>query len=138
MGEVDQVAGVPRLRRPTREALAGYWSDLTTAWRVPAVKRGLLAPFLLVVGSLTPAYLPQNSPWWEPIRALGLDNGTTKVIGTALVVAAVVLLVDAWFRLRPGLYLDFKHWAVGLIWALPLLLAPPIFRFDRLAIGRIA
>ena len=46
MGEVDQVAGVPRLRRPTREALAGYWSDLTTAWRVPAVKRGLLATFL--------------------------------------------------------------------------------------------
>ncbi|MFT3968998.1 MAG: polyprenol phosphomannose-dependent alpha 1,6 mannosyltransferase MptB [Micropruina sp.] len=130
MGEVDQVAAVPRLRWPTREVLAGYWRDLRTAWRVPAVKRGLLATFLLFLGSLTPAYLPQNSPLWDSIRALGLDNGTTKVVGTALVVAAVVLLVDAWFRLRPGLYLDFKHWAVGLIWALPLLFAPPIFSHD--------
>ncbi|MFT4296991.1 MAG: polyprenol phosphomannose-dependent alpha 1,6 mannosyltransferase MptB [Micropruina sp.] len=121
---------VPRPRWLTREALSGYRTDLATAWRVPAVKRGLLATFLLFVGSLTPAYLPQNSPWWAPIRALGWDTWPAKVIGTALVVAAVVLLVDAWFRLRPGLYLDFKHWAVGLIWSLPLLLAPPIFSHD--------
>lgn len=130
MGEVDQVRAVPRLRWPTRETMAGYWDDLRTAWRVPAVKRGLLATFLLFVGSLTPAYLPQNSPWWDPIRSLGWDTWPAKVIGTAMVVAAVVLLVDAWFRLRPGLYLDFKHWAVGLIWSLPLLLAPPIFSHD--------
>ena len=130
MGEVDQVRAVPRLRWPTRETMAGYWDDLRTAWRVPAVKRGLLATFLLFVGSLTPAYLPQNSPWWDPIRSLGWDTWPATVIGTAMVVAAVVLLVDAWFRLRPGLYLDFKHWAVGLIWSLPLLLAPPIFSHD--------
>ncbi|MFT4218748.1 MAG: polyprenol phosphomannose-dependent alpha 1,6 mannosyltransferase MptB [Micropruina sp.] len=130
MGEADQVAAVPRLRWPTRKVLAGYGADLATAWRVPAVKRGLLATLLLFVGSLTPAYLPQNSPWWEPIRSLGWDTWPAKVIGTALVVTAVVLLVDAWFRLRPGLYLDFKHWAVGLIWSLPLLLAPPIFSHD--------
>ena len=130
MCEVDQVRAVPRLRWPTRETMAGYWDDLRTAWRVPAVKRGLLATFLLFAGSLTPAYLPQNSPWWDPIRSLGWDTWPAKVIGTAMVVAAVVLLVDAWFRLRPGLYLDFKHWAVGLIWSLPLLLAPPIFSHD--------
>ena len=130
MAEVDHVAAVPRLRWPTRETLAGYWSDLTAAWRVPAVKRGLFATFLLFLGSLTPAYLPQNSPWWEPIRALGWDTWPAKVIGTALVVSAVVLLVSAWFRLRPGLYLDFKHWAVCLIWSLPLLFAPPIFSHD--------
>ena len=130
MGEVDQVAAGPRLRRPTRQTVKGYWTDVVNAWRVPAVKRGLLATSLLFVGSLTPAYLPQNSPWWEPIRALGWDTWPAKVIGTALVVTAVVLLVSAWFRLRPGLYLDFKHWAVGLIWSLPLLLAPPIFSHD--------
>jgi alpha-1,6-mannosyltransferase len=127
---VDQKSAVPRLRPPTPATLLRYWHDIVTAWRVAAVKRGLLATTLLFLGSLTPAYLPQNSPWWAPIRALGWDTWPAKVIGTAMVVAAVVLLVDAWFRLRPGLYLDFKHWAVLLIWSLPLLLAPPIFSHD--------
>ena len=130
MTQVNHAHPVRRLRLPTQHDVIGFWHDLMTAWRVPAVKRGLLATTLLFVGSLTPAYLPQNSPWWEPIRALGWDTGPAKVIGTALVVIAVVLLVDAWFRLRPGLYLDFKHWAVGLFWSVPLLFAPPIFRHD--------
>ena len=130
MTQVNHAHPVRRLRLPTQHDVIGFWHDLMTAWRVPAVKRGLLATTLLFVGSLTPAYLPQNSPWWEPIRALGWDTGPAKVIGTALVVIAVVLLVDAWFRLRPGLYLDFKHWAVGLIWSVPLLFAPPIFSHD--------
>lgn len=132
MSRVDEGA-VPRLRPLSKQVLAGYWRDIVTAWKVPAVKRGFLATLLLFIGSLTPAYLPQSSPWWEPIRALGWDTWPAKVIGTALVVAAVVLLVDAWFRLRPGLYLDFKHWAVLLIWSLPLLFAPPIFSHDAYA-----
>jgi hypothetical protein len=127
---MDRAVAVPRLRRPTREDIARYAADIRTAWRLPAVKRGFVATCLLFVGSLTPAYLPQNSPWWEPIRALGLDNTAGKVVGTAMVVAAVVLLVDAWFRIRPNLYLHAKHWAIGLIWSVPLLLAPPIFSHD--------
>ena len=130
MSRLEQHRGVEPVRRSTRELLAGYGRDLAQAWRVPAVKRGLLATVLLFLGSLTPAYLPQNSPWWAPIRQLGWDTWPAKVIGTAMVVAAVVLLVDAWFRLQPGLYLDVKHWAVGLIWCLPLLFAPPIFSHD--------
>lgn len=130
MSQVDQLRAVPRLRRPTRQTMHGYWTDLVTAWRKGAVKEGFLATCLLFLGSLTPAYLPQNSPWWEPIRALGWDTWPAKVLGTAMVVAGVVLLVDAWFRLRPGLYLDFKHWAVWLIWCLPLFFAPPIFSHD--------
>jgi hypothetical protein len=130
VSQTGQASAAQRLRRPGRDRLTGYWHDIVTAWRVPAVKRGLLATTLLFLGSLTPAYLPQNSPWWDPIRSLGWDTWPAKVFGTALVVAAVVLLVDAWFRLRPGLYLDYKHWAVLLIWSLPLLFAPPIFSHD--------
>ena len=89
MSGLDELRAVPRFRRPTRDDLASYWSDVVTAWRVPAVKRGLLATTLLFVGSLTPAYLPQNSPWWAPIRALGWDTWPAKVLGTAMVVAAV-------------------------------------------------
>lgn len=109
---------------------ADYGADIAAAWRLAPVKRGFLGTCLLFAGSLTPAYLPQNSPWWDPIRALGLDNWPAKALGTALVVAAVALLVDAWFKLRPSLYLDVKHWAIGLLWCLPLLFAPPIFSHD--------
>lgn len=107
--------------------------DLLAAWKVAAVRRGFLGSCLLFLGSLTPAYLPQNSPWWEPMRALGLDNWFAKAAGTAMVVAAVALLVEAWFKLRPSTYHDIKHWAILSWWVLPLLFAPPIFSHDAYA-----
>lgn len=94
------------------------------------MRRGFYATAMLFLGSLTPAYLPQNSPWWGPIRAVGLDSWFGRVAGTALVVAAVALLVEAWFRLRPRLYHEVKHWPITLLWSIPLLLAPPIFSHD--------
>ena len=105
-------------------------ADMAAAWNVAAVRRGVLGTSLLFVGSLTPAYLPQNSPWWTPMRALGLDNWTTSAVGTAMVVAGVVLVLEAWFRLRHVVWTRIKHWAVGVWWTLPLLLAPPIFSHD--------
>lgn len=106
---------------------------MARAWEYRPVRRGLLGSALLFVGSLTPAYLPQNSPWWDPMRALGLDNPVAETFGTALVVAGVALLVEAWFRLRPSLYHEVKHWPITLLWSLPLLLAPPIFSHDAYA-----
>lgn len=108
-------------------------ADLAGAWRHHPVRRGLLGSALIAVGSLTPAYLPQNSPWWEPMRALGLDNWWADAFGTAMVVAGVALLVEAWFRLRPSLYHEVKHWPITVLWSLPLLLAPPIFSHDAYA-----
>lgn len=113
--------------------LAGNGRDLAAAWRYPAVKRGCLGSALLFPGSLTPAYLPQNSPWWEQLRAVGLDTWWASALGTALVVAGVALLVDAWFKLRPSIYRDVKHWAILAIWSAPLLFAPPIFSHDAYA-----
>jgi len=113
--------------------------DLLAAWRVPAVKRGCLGTLLLFIGSITPGYLPQSSPWWGPARALGLDNGPARAALTALVVVGVALLVEAWFRLRPPSsatvkpYATVKHWAVIVIWSIPLLIAPPIFSHDAYA-----
>ena len=51
-----------------RRRLAAIGPDLAQAWRYPAVRRGFLGTTLIFLGSLTPAYLPQNSPWWGPIR----------------------------------------------------------------------
>ena len=87
-----------------RARITRYRSDIARAWGYAPVRRGFLGSTLLFLGSLTPAYLPQNSPWWDSIRALGLDNWPAKAFGTALVVAGVALLVEAWFKLRPALY----------------------------------
>ena len=107
--------------------------DLVAAWRFAAVKRGVLGTCLLFAGSLTPAYLPQNSPWWTPMRDLGLDNQVTSAFGTAMVVAGAVIIIEAWFRLRAVVWTKIKHWAVGVWWTIPLLLAPPIFSHDAYA-----
>nr|WP_300146404.1 polyprenol phosphomannose-dependent alpha 1,6 mannosyltransferase MptB [Propionicimonas sp.] len=121
-------------RRALWHARAAAWrEDVSRAWQHRPVRRGLLGSALLFAGSLTPAYLPQNSPWWEPMRALGLDNWWAESLGTALVVAGVALLVEAWFKLRPSLYHEVKHWPITLLWSLPLLLAPPIFSHDAYA-----
>lgn len=113
-----------------RRRLAGVGRDLAHAWRYPSVKRGFLGTVCIFLGSLTPAYLPQNSPWWGPMRVLGLDNWPARVFGTALVIAGMGLLVAAWFRLRLTLYHHVKHWAICLIWSAPLLLSPPTFSHD--------
>ncbi len=104
--------------------------DLGTAWRNHAVRRGFAGACLLFLGSLSPAYLPQSSPWWAPMRALGLDNAVARAVATAAVVAGIALLVEAWLRLRPAVCTTLKHWAIGLWWALPMLASPPIFSHD--------
>lgn len=116
-----------------RVRLRGARADVAQAWQYRPVRRGVLGSTLLFFGSLTPAYLPQNSPWWDPIRALGLDNWPAKALGTALVVAGVALLVEAWFKLRPSVYHEVKHWPILLLWSVPLLLAPPVFSHDAYA-----
>ena len=46
------------------------WQDFVRAIRLAPVRLGLLGTVLLVVGSLSPAYLPQASPYWPVMRAL--------------------------------------------------------------------
>lgn len=108
----------------------GMAGDLAHAIRLAPVWQGLLGTTLLVAGSLSPAYLPQASPFWGPMRALGLDSWWAKAFATGLVIAAVALLIRSWFHLRPAVYVDVKHWAVLVWWILPLLFAPPIFSHD--------
>jgi len=120
----------PPSLRDLRGRLAARAGDMARAIRLGPVQRGLAGTVLLVLGSLTPAYLPQASPYWGPMRALGLDTWWAKAIGTALVIAAVALLISAWLRLREAVYEDVKHWAVLAWWSLPLLPAPPIFSHD--------
>lgn len=116
--------------RQLRERVAARVSDLLAAIRLRPVWLGLIGTVLLAVGSISPAYLPQASPYWPFMRALGLDSWLARALSTAMVIGAVGLLILAWFRLRPAIYTDVKHWAVLAWWSLPLLVAPPIFSHD--------
>lgn len=127
---------------PSVGGLDLHWASIRRAWAVAHVRRGAYGSSLIALGSLTPAYLPLNSPWWRMLRPLHLTGTPARILGTVLVMAGLALLVDAWFRLRPArggegqrregdeAYWHLKHWAVLAIWGAPFLLAPPIFSHD--------
>ena len=131
-----------------RPEATSRWQQLAEAWGMPQVRRGFLGTVLIAMGSFTPAYLPQSSPFWPLMRWAHLDNIPAKIAGTLMVLGGVSLLVSSWFQLRPWgpgraepgvqpgddrqveAYRHVRHWAVLLIWGAPFLLAPPIFSHD--------
>ena len=101
------------------------------------VRRGFYGTLLIALGALSPAYLPRSSPWWQLLDSMHATGTPAKIVGTLITIGGAMLLVDAWFRLRPSIkadgervYLDLRHWAVLLIWSLPFLFAPPVFSHD--------
>ena len=115
-------------RHHTARGMAVY----LRAWRSRVVLEGFIGTGLITAGSLTPAYLPLNSPWWSRLGRMGLVGPTWRVVGTALALLGVGLLIDSWLRLRPGrqwerprgIRAGMHPWAVLGVWGLPLLLAP--------------
>ncbi|MDR0991162.1 MAG: polyprenol phosphomannose-dependent alpha 1,6 mannosyltransferase MptB [Propionibacteriaceae bacterium] len=118
----------------TPERTLTWWRrigrQLAEAWSHRPVKLGLAGTVAIEIGSFTPAYLPQSSPLWEPLRNLHLDGPAVKIIGTILVMAGIWLLVNGWFQLRHHSDRPAQPWAILTIWSLPLLFGPPIFSHD--------
>lgn len=109
--------------------------DLGQAASTRAVWFGFVGTFGILLGSLSPAYLPQASPVWDVLRAGGIEGPTTKVLGTVATLLGLALLLEAWFRLRPARRRamgqpQLRHWAVLTIVAAPLAFGPPIFSHD--------
>jgi alpha-1,6-mannosyltransferase len=122
-----------RLARPTAAASA-LWArcgpPLASAWRLGPVRRGCFGVLAIELGSFTPAYLPQSSPLWAPLRAAHLDGAPVRLIGTVVVLIGIWLLADGWFRLRRTGLRPAEPWAVLALWSLPVLFGPPIFSHD--------
>lgn len=148
--------GIPRCARyavsmTSGRSDVGKWlsarcTDLVQVLRVRAVRRGLYGTLLIALGTISPAYLPRSTPWWTLLSSFRIEGAPAKIIGTVVTMGGLLLLMDAWFRLRPGqlpaesgvggrqlgprAYHDLKHWAVLAVWSLPFLFAPPIFSGD--------
>ncbi|MFT3887551.1 MAG: polyprenol phosphomannose-dependent alpha 1,6 mannosyltransferase MptB [Arachnia sp.] len=118
-----------------RSALSGPAAALRAAASSRAVWLGFVGSLLILVGSLSPAYLPQASPMWDVLRGWGIDGPTTKWVGTGATLIGLLLLLEAWFRLRPARRREqgrpeLRTWAVLGIVSAPLLFGPPIFSHD--------
>lgn len=108
---------------------------LRDAWGARAVRFGFLGSVCILIGTLSPAYLPQVSPVWGVLNQLRWDGVVFKVLGTVFTMVGLALLLETWLRLRPARRRamgrpQLRHWAVLAIIASPLLIAPPVFSHD--------
>lgn len=114
-------------------ARAVVTDGLVRAFAIPAVRRGMIGSALIAIGSITPAFLPENSPWWALLG--GIQHfWFAKVLGTLAALAGVALIMQAWLALRPrpgSPIVGFR--AVLMLWSFPMLLAPPVFSHDAYA-----
>ncbi len=111
------------------------FASLSEAWGARAVRFGLLGSVCILIGTLSPAYLPQASPVWTVLNRLHWDGVVFKVLGTIFTMVGLGLLLETWLRLRPARrqelgHPQLRHWAVLGIISAPLLIAPPVFSHD--------
>lgn len=116
------------------EGLRGVLRGFIDVWAANGVRRGFLGGFLIVLGALTPAYLPEASPLNEVWGVSFFSSLSGRSLGTIALMLGVGLMLDAWFRLRPRVSQPPVNLAAVLgVWSLPFLLAPPIFSADAYA-----
>ncbi len=104
--------------------------DLRQAWSIAAVRRGLLGMALIGAGAMSPAFLPPDSTVLQDLHLTWLAWGPLRFALTIVLLAGVLLLLDAWLRLRPRPgqpALPAVTWA---LWSIPILFAPPLFSRD--------
>ncbi|HSU73571.1 MAG TPA: polyprenol phosphomannose-dependent alpha 1,6 mannosyltransferase MptB [Terrabacter sp.] len=110
-------------------------ASLSRTWSDRMVRRGMLGMSLVAAGSISPAFLPEDtfdlpaSPLIQRFHLEWLGGGLGRVLTTVLLAVGMALLVDAWLRMRPvhGRKAPSLAW---LLWSLPVMLAPPLFSRD--------
>ncbi|MBK8468874.1 MAG: polyprenol phosphomannose-dependent alpha 1,6 mannosyltransferase MptB [Candidatus Phosphoribacter sp.] len=112
-----------RVRRELADI--GYaWSDGVTRW-------GTLGSVLIMIGAYGPSTMP-NANIWRDLPVIGLAQTTLpgRILATGCMLIGVLILLDAWLRLRPASYHRLVTRGTVWLWSLPLLLAPPLLSFD--------
>jgi hypothetical protein len=104
--------------------------DIRESWGEPATRRGVLGTTLILVGSFSPASLPNQNPF-RSVPVIGsMQYWPGMAIATAVTLVGVVLLLDAWLRLRPSASHRPTTRGTLWLWIMPLMLAPPLLSFD--------
>jgi hypothetical protein len=112
-------------------AIGVRWRDaVVAAWAVRAVRTGTVGSFLILFGSLTPAFLPTETALHRLWLLRSLQDGAGRVVATAILLVGVLLLLSAWLRLYPRDDGTDVSRTTVVLWSLPLLLAPPLFSND--------
>jgi len=112
-----------RIRRELGDI--GYaWGDGVTRW-------GALGSLLICIGAYGPSTMP-NSNFWRELPGIGLLQTTLtgRILATGAMLIGVVILLDAWLRLRPAPARRQLTRGTVWWWSLPLLLSPPLLSFD--------
>jgi len=107
------------------------FEDIRYAWGDQAGRMGMLGSALILLGSFGPQTLP-NDNLWRDVPVLGwFQTRAGLIAGPGIMFVGVMLLLDAWLRLRPGApgHRPLTRGTVWL-WSLPLLFAPPLLSFD--------
>ncbi|GAB3624375.1 hypothetical protein GCM10027418_24590 [Mariniluteicoccus endophyticus] len=103
--------------------------DRTSLWRTPGVLSGMIGMLLLAIAVMTPGFTPARG--LNQIPGMSLVRGVLKSgFGHVFIALGVILLFRAWLLLRPARAPHVNHALVLALWAIPALLAPPIFSTD--------
>lgn len=121
----------PRRRHPVAWLHARV-DDLFDALATGPVMAGVIGSLLLVLGSLTPAFLPRASQ-------AGGDLTRVPWAGSLLVLLGCALVLHGWLALQPGRPVATRsgrpprYAAVLVLWSAPLVCGPPILSGDAYA-----
>lgn len=130
----ERIATVPATARlgasSVRRRLLDAVAALRAEWFDPMVRQGMLGILLITIGSISPAFVPDNSPLWSIGATAAVRTPIGAAFATVVVLAGIWLVLDAWMRLRPAATGRHDFRAVLALWSVPFLLAPPIFSHD--------
>lgn len=116
------------LRRQAFALMGTARDEVAQAWAWPMVRQGFLAVVLIALGSISPAFLPTDSPVFSALP--WFDTAVARLWSTAVVLVGLAALFEAWLRLRPRPGVPTAPTATWALWSAPMLLVPPLFSRD--------
>lgn len=105
-------------------------ADFKVAWSVSAVRTGTLAMALIGLGAMSPSFLPAETTILDQLHLGWLSFAPIRLLSALALLAGVALLLHSWLNLRPRRSSAALPSCTWFLWAVPVLLAPPLFSHD--------